>query len=69
MVCSEADKSPIGVIVRSPESGKLKKGTWVKVHGKVGFTTFEGEDSQRFSSKSGKDNSAEKSLPYPTIGK
>jgi hypothetical protein len=44
MVCCAADASPIGVIVKWPESGKLNKGTWVKVHGKVGFTVFEGED-------------------------
>jgi uncharacterized repeat protein (TIGR03943 family) len=44
MVCCAADASPIGVIVKWPEAGKLPKGTWVKVHGKVGFTPFEGED-------------------------
>ena len=44
MVCCAADATPAGVIVKSSETPKLKKGTWVKVHGKVTFTTFEGSD-------------------------
>ena len=44
MVCCAADATPAGVIVKSSETSKLKKGTWVKVHGKVTFTTFEGSD-------------------------
>ena len=43
MVCCAADASPAGVIVKWPDTSKLKKGAWVKVHGKVGFTMFEGE--------------------------
>ncbi len=44
MVCCAADATPAGVIVKWPATAKLDKGTWVKVDGKVGFTTFEGED-------------------------
>jgi len=44
MVCCAADATPAGVIVKSSETPKLKKGTWVKVHGKVTLTTFEGSD-------------------------
>ncbi len=44
MVCCAADATPAGVIVEWPESGKLKKGTWVKVNGKVTFTKFDGSD-------------------------
>ncbi len=43
MVCCAADATPAGVIVKCPEASNLKKGTWVKVHGKVGFTEVEGE--------------------------
>ena len=44
MVCCAADATPAGVIVEWPESSKLKKGTWVKVNGKVTFTKFDGSD-------------------------
>jgi putative membrane protein len=44
MVCCAADATPAGVIVKWPSSAKLKTGAWVKVHGKVTFTTFEGSD-------------------------
>ena len=44
MICCAADASPVGLIVRWPEASKLNKGDWVKVSGKVGLTTFEGED-------------------------
>ncbi len=44
MVCCAADATPAGVIVDWPGSSKLKKGTWVTVHGKVTLTTFEGGD-------------------------
>ncbi len=44
MVCCAADATPAGVIVEWPKSSKLKKGTWVTVHGKVTITTFEGGD-------------------------
>jgi putative membrane protein len=44
MVCCAADATPAGVIVEWPESNKLKKGTWVKVNGKVTFTKFDGSD-------------------------
>lgn len=44
MVCCAADASPIGVIVKWPETRKLKNGTWVKVQGPVGLTVFEGEN-------------------------
>ncbi len=44
MVCCAADATPAGVIVEWPQSSKLKKGTWVTVHGKVTMTTFEGGD-------------------------
>ena len=43
MVCCAADASPAGVIVKWPDTPELKKGAWVKVHGRVGFTMFEGE--------------------------
>ena len=43
MVCCAADASPAGVIVKWPDTSKLKKGAWVKVHGRVCFTMFEGE--------------------------
>jgi uncharacterized repeat protein (TIGR03943 family) len=44
MVCCAADATPAGVIVEWPESNKLKKGTWVKVNGKVTFTKFDESD-------------------------
>lgn len=44
MVCCAADATPAGVVVKWPSSAKLKTGAWVKVHGKVTFTTFEGGD-------------------------
>ncbi len=44
MVCCAADATPAGVIVEWPGSSKLKKGTWVTVHGKVTFTKFDGSD-------------------------
>jgi uncharacterized repeat protein (TIGR03943 family) len=44
MVCCAADASPAGVIVKWRESPNLKKGTWVQIHGKVGFSNFGGED-------------------------
>ncbi|MGO9119387.1 MAG: TIGR03943 family putative permease subunit [Desulfomonilaceae bacterium] len=44
MVCCAADASPAGVIVKWPAAARLDKGAWVKVDGKVGFTTFDGED-------------------------
>jgi len=44
MVCCAADATPAGIIVQWPESPKLKNGTWVKVHGKVTLTTFEGSE-------------------------
>lgn len=43
MICCAADATPVGVIVKWREAAKLKKGSWVQVHGKAGFTTFEGE--------------------------
>jgi uncharacterized repeat protein (TIGR03943 family) len=44
MVCCAADASPVGVIVKWPESSQLPNGAWVKAYGKVGFTPFKGED-------------------------
>lgn len=44
MVCCAADATPAGVIVEWPETSKLKKGTWVKVNGKVTFTKFDEND-------------------------
>lgn len=43
MVCCAADASPAGVIVQWAGTPKLKKGAWVKVQGKAGFTKFEGD--------------------------
>ncbi len=44
MVCCAADATPAGVIVKWPESRKLKTGTWVKVGGKVTTTQFKAAD-------------------------
>jgi uncharacterized repeat protein (TIGR03943 family) len=44
MVCCAADATPAGIIVKWPSSSKFKTGTWVKVHGKVALTEFEGGD-------------------------
>lgn len=52
MVCCAADATPAGVIVQWPGARKLKKGTWVKVQGKVTFTTFEGGDYPAISAES-----------------
>ena len=69
MVCCAADATPAGVIVEWPESSKLKKGTWVKVNGKVTFTKFDGERlSGYFGSKGGKDEPTQESIPFPAIG-
>lgn len=52
MVCCAADAAPAGVIVQWPGTRKLKKGTWVKVHGKVTSTTFEEGDYPAISAES-----------------
>ncbi len=44
MVCCAADATPAGIIVKWPSSAKFKTGAWVKVHGKVVLTKFEGAD-------------------------
>lgn len=43
MVCCAADASPVGVMVKWPETPRLKTGSWVKARGKVVFTMFEGQ--------------------------
>jgi putative membrane protein len=44
MVCCAADASPIGIIVKWPQTRALKKGAWVRVQGTVGFSRFEKEN-------------------------
>ncbi|MBI4964544.1 MAG: TIGR03943 family protein [Desulfomonile tiedjei] len=52
MVCCAADATPIGLIVKWPQTGEMKTGTWVKVTGKVGFTTVEGSSEPAISAVS-----------------
>jgi putative membrane protein len=42
MVCCAADASPVGVMVHYDKIDSVKNGDWVRVEGKVGFTTFQG---------------------------
>jgi putative membrane protein len=42
MFCCAADARPIGVLVEYDKQKTFEKGSWVKVQGTVGFTTFRG---------------------------